>query len=167
MPKVPAMIETEAIVVRLEDAVAYVQAERKSSCSGCSESSCGTSLLASLFGQKAPLYRARNEAGAKVGDRVVIGMNESGLLKGTLLLYMLPLLLLFAGAVAGSMLAATTEVRDGYSAVGAAIGLMAGFIGLKLFSARLGLGKQFQPVILSRIANAPIRFVELDGGMKK
>lgn len=161
------MIETEAVVVRLEDAVAYVQAERKSGCSGCSESSCGTSVLANFFGQKAPLYRARNEVGAKVGDRVVIGMNESGLLKGTLLLYMLPLLLLFAGAVAGSMLAATADVRDGYSAAGAAIGLMAGFIGLKLFSARPSLGKQFQPVILSRIANAPIRFMELDGGMKK
>ena len=37
------MMETEAVAVKIEDAVAYVQAERKSSCSGCSESNCGTS----------------------------------------------------------------------------------------------------------------------------
>jgi len=164
---VSVMIETEATVVKLEHAVAYVQAERKSSCSGCSESNCGTSVLANFLGLKAPLYRARNEVGAKVGDRVVVGMNESGLFKGTLLLYILPLLLLFAGALVGSALAATADARDGYSVVGAAIGLAAGFIGLKLFSARLGQGKQYQPVILSRIADAPIHFVELEGRLKK
>lgn len=161
------MIETEAIVVKLENAVAYVQAERKSSCSGCSESNCGTSVLANFFGQKAPLYRARNEIGAKIGDRVVVGMNEAGLFKGTLLFYILPLLLLFAGALAGSALAASAEARDGYSVVGAAIGLAAGFLGLKFLSARLGMGEQFQPVILSRIANAPVHFVALERSLKK
>lgn len=161
------MIETQAVVIKIEDAVAYVQAERKTSCSGCSESSCGTSVLANFFGQKAPLYRARNEAGAKVGDRVMVGMDESALFKGTLLLYLFPLLLLFVGAVAGSSLAATAEVRDYYSVIGAVIGLAAGFVGLKLLSARLGLRKQFQPVIMSRVIDVPRRVVEFDGGLKK
>lgn len=161
------MIETEAVVVKLENAVAYVQAERKSSCSGCSESNCGTSVLSRFLGMKAPLYRVRNEVGAKVGDRVVIGVNESGLFKGALLFYILPLLLLFAGALAGSALADSAEARDGYSVAGAVIGLAAGFLGLKFLSARFGLGKQFQPVILSQAGNAPVRFVALDGSMKK
>lgn len=162
-----AMIETEAIVVKLENAVAYVQAERKSSCSGCSESNCGTSVLANFLGQKPPLYRASNEVGAKVGDRVVVGMNESALFKGTLLLYLFPLLLLFVGAAAGSALALTPDAKDGYSVVGASIGLMAGFLGLKFFSARFGLGKRFQPVILSLVANAPVRFAALERNLKK
>lgn len=161
------MIETQAVVIKIEDAVAYVQAERKTSCSGCSESSCGTSVLANFFGQRAPLYRARNEAGAKVGDRVMIGMDESALFKGTLLLYLFPLLLLFVGAVAGSALAATAEARDYCSAIGAVIGLAAGFVALKLFSARLGMGKQFQPVIMSRVIDVPRRIVEFEGGLKK
>ena len=161
------MIETEAVVIKIEDSVAYVQADRKSSCSGCSESSCGTSVLANFFGQKTPLYRAHNEAGAKVGDRVVVGMNESALFQGTLLLYLFPLLLLFVGALAGSALAATVDARDGYSVLGAAIGLAAGFLGLKLFTVRLGLGKKFQPVILSRVVDVPVRFVEFGGGLKK
>lgn len=157
------MIETQAVVVKIEDSVAFVQAQRKSSCSGCSESSCGTSVLADFFGQKAPLYRARNEVGAKVGDRVVIGLEESALFKGTLLLYMLPLLLLFLGAISGSALAATEDARDGYSVAGAAIGLAAGFFWLKILSAKIGAGGKFQPVILSRVAGTPVRFVELDG----
>lgn len=161
------MIETEAVVVKIEHAVAYVQAERKSSCSGCSESSCGTSVLANFFGQKVPLYRASNEVGAKVGDRVVVGMNESALFKGTLLLYLFPLLLLFAGAVAGSALAVTADVKDGYSVAGAFIGLVSGFLGLKFLSAKMGLGRQFQPVILSRMVDMPVRLVNFEGGLKK
>jgi sigma-E factor negative regulatory protein RseC len=155
------MIETEAVVVKTEHDVAYVQAERKSSCSGCSESSCGTSVLANFFGQKAPLYRASNEIGAKVGDRVVVGMDESALFKGTLLLYLFPLLLLFAGAVVGSALADAPDVKDGYSVAGAFIGLLTGFIGLKLLSAKMGLGRRFQPVILSRRVDMPVRVVTM------
>ncbi len=161
------MIETEAIVVKIEHAVAYVQAERKTSCSSCSESSCGTSVLANFFGQRTPLYRASNEVGAKVGDRVVVGLNESAMFKGTLLLYLFPLLLLFAGAAAGSALAGAEEVKDGYSVAGALIGLVAGFLGLKLFSARMGTDRQFQPVILSRMADIPVRVVSFEGGLKK
>ncbi|MDO9064049.1 MAG: SoxR reducing system RseC family protein [Sulfuricella sp.] len=161
------MIETEAVVVKIEQAVAYVQAERKSSCGGCSESSCGTSVLANFFGQKTPLYRASNEAGAKVGDRVVVGMNESALFKGTLLLYLFPLLLLFVGAVAGSALAVTADVKDGYSIAGAFIGLVAGFLGLKFLSSKMEGGRQFQPVILSRMVDMPVRLVNFEGGLKK
>jgi sigma-E factor negative regulatory protein RseC len=161
------MMEIEAVVVKIEHAVAYVQAERKSSCSGCSESNCGTSVLANFFGQKPPLYRASNEVGAKVGDRVIVGMNESSLFKGTLLLYLFPLLLLFVGAVAGSVLAVSAEAKDGYSVAGAAIGLAAGFLGLKFFSSKTGMGRQFQPVILSRMGDIPARVVSFESGMKK
>lgn len=161
------MIETQAVVMKIEGSVAYLQAQRKSSCSGCSESSCGTSVLANFLGQKAPLYRARNEADARVGDRVVVGMDESALFKGTLMLYLFPLLLLFAGAAGGSILSAGTQAQDAYAVAGAAIGLVAGYLGLKLFSARFGLGKQSQPVILSRVVEMPVRVVELEGGLKK
>ena len=157
------MIETQAVVVKTEDSVAYVQAERKSSCSGCSESSCGTSVLANFLGQKAPLYRARNDVGAKVGDRVVVGLEESALFKGTLLLYMLPLLLLLVGALGGGVLAASADAKDGYSVAGAAIGLAVGFLWLKALSARIGPGGKFQPVILSLVADAPVRIVQFDG----
>lgn len=161
------MIETEAVVVRTEHAIAYVKAERKSGCSACSTGSCGTSVLANFFAQKTPLYRASNEVGAKVGDRVMVGMDESAMFKGTLLLYLFPLLLLFVGAVAGSVLAVSAEVKDGYSVVGACVGLVIGFLGLKLSSAKLGMSRQFQPVILSRVNGIPVRFVGLEEGLKR
>lgn len=161
------MIETEAVVIKVEHTLAYVQAERKSSCSSCSESSCGTSVLMNFFARKTPLYCASNEVGAKVGDRVVVGLNESAMFKGTLLLYLFPLLLLFVGAVTGNALAVTTDVKDGYSVAGALIGLVTGFVGLKFFSAKMGLGKQFQPVILSRKSGMPVQVVSFEGGLKK
>lgn len=151
------MIETEAVVVKIEDATAYVKAERKSGCSACSTGSCGTSVLAGFFAQKTPLYRASNDVGAKVGDRVMVGMDEAAMFKGTLLLYLFPLLLMFVGAVAGSMLAVDMELRDGYSAAGACMGLVVGFLGLKLFSAKMSMNRQFQPVILSRVEGMPVR----------
>ena len=161
------MIKTEAVVVKVEHAIAYVQAERKSSCSGCSESNCGTSVLANFFGQRTPLYRASNEVGAKVGDRVVVGMDESALFKGTLLLYLFPLLLLFVGAVAGGALADSAEVKDEYSVAGALIGLAAGFLGLKFFLSKSGVGRKILPVILSRMVDTPVRVVSFEGGLKK
>lgn len=161
------MIETEAVVVKIEDATAYVKAERKSGCSACSTGSCGTSVLAGFFAQKTPLYRASNDVGAKVGDRVVVGMDEAAMFKGTLLLYLFPLLLLFVGAVAGSMLAVAPELKDGYSVVGACVGLVAGFAGLKLFTVKLGMSRQFQPVILSLVVGMPIRFAGLEEGLKR
>jgi len=97
----------------------------------------------------------------------VVGLDESALFKGTLLLYLFPLLLLFAGAVAGSALAVTAEVKDGYSVAGAFIGLAAGFIGLKFLSSKRGMSKQFQPVILSRMVDRPVRVVSFEGGLKK
>ncbi|MGE5028003.1 MAG: SoxR reducing system RseC family protein [Betaproteobacteria bacterium] len=160
------MVETQAVVVKIEDAFAYVRAERKSSCSGCSESTCGTSVLMDFFGQKTPLYRASNEVGAKVGDWVVVGMDESALFKGTLLLYLLPLLLLFIGTVSGNLLASSADASDNYSVVGAAIGLTAGFLGLKYISAHTGLGNQFRPVILSK-ADVQVHFMQVEGNLKK
>lgn len=157
------MIEMQAVVVKVEDEVAFVQAERKSSCSGCSESSCGTSVLASFFGQKTPLYRARNQVGAKVGDRVVVGLDELALFKGTLMLYLLPLLLMFIGALLGSAMASAVELRDGYAVAGAAAGLVAGYVWLKVFSAKIGSGGRYQPVILSRSMDIPMRPVEFSG----
>lgn len=161
-----SMVEIQATIVKIENTIAWVQASRKPSCSGCSETGCGISLLAGLLGRQAPLYRARNDAGANVGDKVLIGMDEAALLKGTLLLYMLPLVLLFVGAVGGNMLA-DGALRDIYAAAGAAIGLLLGFAWLKMHSAEQGLEGKYLPVVLSRIGDVPVRVVALEGRLGK
>jgi sigma-E factor negative regulatory protein RseC len=50
--------------------------------------------------------QAVNTAGAQVGDRVVISLESASLFKLSFLLYIFPILTLFAGALLGQMAAA-------------------------------------------------------------
>jgi sigma-E factor negative regulatory protein RseC len=149
------MIETEGVVVKVEDGIAFIQAQRQSSCGGCAKQGegCGTSTLVGYFDGRTPLYQARNPLGVKVGERVVIGVENTTLLRGVLAIYLPPLLLLVAGAVGGHQLADTPQAAESYAMLGALVGLAAGFFGARLFSARMTRGGRYQPVILSRKAD--------------
>lgn len=162
------MIESEGLVVRVEGDSAYIQAQRKSSCGGCAKEgeSCGTSTLIGFFDKKTPLYRARNDLGAKVGDRVVIGVEDGVLYQGMLAIYLPPLLLLLAGAIGGQSMAATPAAGEIYAMGGALAGLAAGFFWSRNYSARLSAGGRYQPVILSKVfVGAVVDFHE--GGNKR
>lgn len=146
------MLETEGVVVRLGADGAYVETARASSCDSCnSQKSCGTSSLGQLLGGKAKPFRVLNPIGAVVGERVVIGLEETALLGGALLSYVLPLALLMSGALVGSQLAPDVAAKDLYSVVGAGFGLVLGFAALKRVAGWTGSQRQFQPVILRRV----------------
>ena len=146
------MIETEGVVVKVEDGIAYIQAQRQSSCGGCAKQNegCGTAKLVGYFDGKTPLYQARNPLGVKVGERVVIGVEDATLFRGVLAIYLPPLLLLVAGAIGGHQLAETPQAAESYAMLGALAGLAAGFFGTRFFSARMTQDGRYQPVILSR-----------------
>ena len=151
------MLETEGVVVRLGAEGAYVETARASSCGTCSsQNSCGTSSLGQLLGSKAKPFRVLNPIGAAVGERVVIGLEESALLRSSLLSYALPLILLMAGALLGTQLTPLGAAKDLYSVVGAGAGLVLGFVALKWVAARAGGQRQFQPVILRRVFSCNI-----------
>lgn len=100
------MIEATARVIACEGDLAQVQAERQSTCGGCTaRSGCGTSLLDRVFGRKAVLMVARNPLQAQPGERVVVGVKEKGLVQASLMLYALPLLSLILFAVVGQLAA--------------------------------------------------------------
>lgn len=152
------MIETEGVVVKVEDGIAFVQVQRQSSCGGCAKQGegCGTSTLMGYFDNKTPLYQARNPLGIKVGERVRIGVEDATLLRGVLAIYLPPLLLLVAGALGGHQLADAPQAAEGYAMLGALAGLAAGFFGARFFSARMTQGGRYQPVILGRKTENPI-----------
>ncbi len=152
------MIEAEGVVVKVEGDVAYIQAQRQSSCGGCAKQgeSCGTATLIGFFDRKMPLYRARNQLGVKAGDRVVIGVADRMLFKGVLAIYIPPLLLLVTGAISGNQLAATPAAADGYAMLGALIGLVAGYFGSRYYSARMTDGGGYQPVVLNRVVEGNV-----------
>lgn len=145
------MIETQAKVVRTDGDVAYVEAQNSSSCSSCgSGKDCGTALLSQIFGGSRREFRVLNTVGASAGESVVVGLEEGALLKGSLTMYLLPLALLFIGAISGVSLAPDAGLRDLYSIFGGGAGLVAGFAWVKLYALRLGANRHFQPVILRK-----------------
>lgn len=143
------MIETRAIVIRLEGKEALVESTQGGGCGNCdSENGCGSGKLSQLFCSTPRRFRVRNDANAQVGSLVQVTLEEGVLLRSALLMYMLPLVLLLGGALAGAQWA--NEVNsDAWSAIGGLIGLSLGFVLVKVISLRRRLSSVAQPVILS------------------
>lgn len=95
------MIEEPGRVIALEAGAVWVETLRKSTCSSCSANAgCGQGLMDKLgVGRNRGLVRALSDLQLQVGDSVVIGVREELLLRGAFLVYLLPLVCLFAFAL--------------------------------------------------------------------
>ena len=101
------MLEEEGVVISVTQGMAEVAVTPQSACGSCSVSNgCGTSLVASLFPNRRTLFKVKNTLGAETGEQVVIGLNEHVLQSASLILYLIPLLGLILGAMAGDSLSA-------------------------------------------------------------
>jgi sigma-E factor negative regulatory protein RseC len=131
------MIEAEARVVTADREYAEVVTLRQSACGSCAaRNGCGTSLIAAWFPQRELRFRLRNDIGADSGDRVVLGLDEANLQRGSLLLYAVPLAGLLGGAIAGDQLLPLLGLSAELGAVG---GGLLGLIGaLRIVKDRSG-----------------------------
>lgn len=144
------MIETRAIVIRVEGKEALVESTQGGGCGNCdSENGCGSGKLSQLFCSTPRRFRVRNDANAQVGTLVQVTLAEGVLLRSALLMYILPLILLLCGALAGTQWASDAASADAWSAIGGLIGLLSGFVLVKAISLRQRLSSVAQPVILS------------------
>jgi sigma-E factor negative regulatory protein RseC len=130
------MLETRATILRVEGSDAFVQSST-SGCSNCQGKGCSTAKLSKLFSSCEREFRAYNPIEAKVGDEVVIGVRDGTVLQGIVSVYLLPLLLLFIGAWMLSAFAPAAQ-KDIYSAGGALMGLIVGFVLARWQSRRVG-----------------------------
>ncbi|MDA8093737.1 MAG: SoxR reducing system RseC family protein [Betaproteobacteria bacterium] len=145
------MLETQAVVVRIEDGVTYVQTERPSGCGHCSsEGGCASGTLTKIFGAGRTAFVAANGVDARVGESVIIGVEEGALLSSTVAVYLVPLALLIAGAGLGTALSHRAGNPDLYSVLGAAAGLLLGTVWIRIFSATRRTGSRYRPIILGR-----------------
>lgn len=148
------MIEERAVVLSLErainstlpsDAIATLEIERKTACGLCGQTrGCGNSIWGKLFAHRSAAFKAQNRINAKVGDSVIVGIDEKALLKSALLLYMLPLATLLIGAILA------TQIYDTNSSamIGAAIGLVLGLLWVKGHTMSSSYFTLQQPVVL-------------------
>lgn len=143
------MLEMRAIVLQTQGEEASVQPLGNGGCGHCnSEGGCGSGKLTKLFCSNTPRqFRVNNEVRAKVGDEVRVSIPDGVLLRGAIKMYVLPLLLLLAGGIAGVELSGETTLRDAYAVAGAAGGLLLGFMLAKLSP---GVGQAVATSIVSK-----------------
>jgi len=122
------MLDTRAIIIRIEGAEAIVEARQGGGCGQCdSVNGCAGGKVSKLFCAQPRQFRVRNDISARIGEEVQVSVADGVLLRSAAIMYMLPLTLLLAGGGLGSYWARDAASRDGYAAVGALLGLVAGF----------------------------------------
>ena len=145
------MLEESGRIVEVQGEFAWIESERTTTCGSCTvRKGCGTSAIAKVLGQRRVRLRVLNRIHASVGDDVVIGITESGLVRGSLAVYAAPLLGLFAGALAGQLLGKQVfgMQPDLLAIAGAISGFVAALIWLKRFSRNTEKDVAYQPVVL-------------------
>lgn len=124
------MIEEQAFIIALSKNNAVIEIKRQLSCRSCdAQSSCGTSSLSQLFAKRPSQFNlniSQNNAqkGLKVGDVIVIGLEDLSYLKVSLLIYILPIISLFLFALFAEQI---MQVADIFVMLMGLVGLWFGF----------------------------------------
>lgn len=143
------MIEESAHVVESDDDYAWVETERRSSCGSCSAKGCGTGALSKILGRKTQRMKVLNPIGAKSGDEVTLGIEEQALIKGSLAVYIVPLVAMLGGGLLGKALAPQWGTdADGLSAMLGILGLVIGFLWLRFYNRSIAQDKRYMATIL-------------------
>lgn len=140
------MIKEWATVVSWQNGNALVECDVKASCSSCaSRAGCGSRVLNKLGPQTTHTIAVPCEQPLVAGQKVELGIAEASLLSSAMLVYMSPLVGLFAmGAIFQSLFAA-----DIAALCGAVLGGVGGFLLARGLSPKLATRSEWQLVILS------------------
>jgi len=122
------MIEQQAKVVDADEHTVWLQAERQSTCSKCQvRQGCGTAMLENHVGKRFSRIAVPKTHAVTIGQEVHLAIPEQALLRGTFMMYIMPLLLMFvSAAIAHSLnLSELLEIIFGF------VGLFVGFYWVK------------------------------------
>lgn len=142
------MATEEGIVIKTHDNAAVVKTVKSSACEGCSSrGSCNS------MGENDEMeVEAINEAGAKVGDRIVLNLETGPLLKVTFLLYVFPIILLLIGAAIGQRIATMLGMdSSGLSVLVGFTFLFAAVLFIKTKANHLAKRDKYRPTIVKII----------------
>lgn len=151
------MLEETGTVIDTSGETLWVQTIARSSCSKCCSNACSTSVIAKLFSLKRNVLQMQNTLQAKKGQRVVIGIPDSTLVRASVWAYLVPLIFM----VAATMIAVSVGASDALQALIAVAGLVMGFLVVKRVMSRVAANDQFEPQLL-RFEGAQTVSVELD-----
>lgn len=144
-------MRTKATVKALQDDLAIVEAERASACEGChkkTEGENGCSVCSLVGGDRRFTATAENSIGAQVGDIVFVESATSRVMLYAAMVFLLPILLAFGGFA----IAAIFTDHTGGRLIGALIGFLLCFLGLRIYSAYLQ--KKRPDVVITEILSS-------------
>jgi sigma-E factor negative regulatory protein RseC len=138
----------QGIVTKTDSSGAWVKTVKSSACEGCSaRGSCH-----SLGSSNDMEVKAINEVGAKVGDRIVLSLETSSLLKASFLLYVFPILLLIIGALIGQEIAPYIDFNpSGFSAIMGFSFFFAAVLIIKAKANKMAKKNEYRPKVIKII----------------
>ena len=126
------MIEEQAVVIKASKERVTLEVVRTKPCGLCGQvRGCGNSIWGKIFSHQLGHIEPRNDLNAKLGDIVILGIDETLMLKSSLMLYGVPLLLMFLGMLLANSFA--KEMVELYTLIGAVTGLFLGIVMIKRF----------------------------------
>ncbi|RLQ21496.1 transcriptional regulator [Seongchinamella sediminis] len=145
------MVTETGRVVAVESDGVWVETIRQSTCGSCAaQKGCGHGLMNRIGDGRRSLIRALPgklaAADCQVDDQVRISIPEAVILRGSLLVYILPLLVMLGGAAGGSAL--FPDSGDLAAALGATGGFFLGFALVRLHAHRHRDDRSLQPTLV-------------------
>jgi sigma-E factor negative regulatory protein RseC len=128
----------------------WIETIRRSTCNSCSaQKACGHGLMNKLDSGRQHHVRAlldgQSAGDFNLDDEVEISIHEQVLVVGALIVYMLPLLLMLAGAI----ITAQFLVGDVAAFAGSVVGLSVGLAIVRYHSYATRNQRQFQPLVVA------------------
>lgn len=141
------MITEYGTVTRTDSGTAWIKTSRTAACEGCTaKDSCGT-----MHTGQEMVIEVSNTLGVQAGDAVIIGIETKPVMLLTFLVYVVPIICLLVGALAGNALAPFIHINPsflamvlGFSSFGAA------FFILHKKSAALNKKQGYKPVLVRK-----------------
>lgn len=131
--------QQEGIVIEVNGKMAKVKTSRHNDCANCG----------SCPGNSAAILDVRNPLGAKVGQKVIIELQEVNMLKAAFTVYMFPLMALLAGALAGGAFAAWAGTGGTlFPVVGTLAALFGSMWYIRRYDYSVRMDDKMQPVIV-------------------
>ena len=144
------MLAERARIVAVEPGVLWVETLVQSACGSCAENGeCGTGLLQRYLQTTQYLriaVKSGEEAGYRIGDELELGLDEGVMVRGSLVLYLVPLLGLLVGAGLGYQGGEFLSILFGGA------GMLAAACAVRWHANRNRFNPDYHPVILDRSA---------------
>jgi sigma-E factor negative regulatory protein RseC len=152
------MILESGRIASIEAEGVWVETIRRSTCGSCrAEKGCGQSLMAKWGGQTSYLWvllEGRDPADYRIGDEIQIGVPEEVVAKGSMLVYLLPLVVMMTV----TWLTHNVFAQELLTTLGGLIGLLLGGLVVRWYSHHIRFDRRLQPVLVDE--REPLNFCE-------